>query len=147
MQRSTLRTRLRQWRRLSGAERRLLAEAWLLLGLTKTGLVVSRFGVVRGSLDRYAHRSTRPNASPEQAAWAVAAAARRLPGGATCLPRALVCDAMLRRRGYPARLHIGVAGRGGVARLRAHAWVEMDDRVVIGDLDDLAGFAPLRPTP
>ena len=31
--------------------------------------------------------------------------------------------------------------------MTAHAWVEMDNRVIIGDLDDLARFAPLqRPT-
>jgi|ERR1043166_9582997 len=136
---------IQRWRALTGAERRLFAEAWLLLGLTKAGLMALPFGVLRGLLDRYGRRATRGNVRPEQAAWAVTAAARRLPGGATCLPQALACNAMLRRRGYATRLHIGVAGRQGIAPSAAHAWVEMDDRVVIGDLADLARFFPLRP--
>jgi hypothetical protein len=52
---------------------------------------------------------------------------------------------MLHRRGHASRLHIGVAAREGIGAIRAHAWVEVDDRVIIGDLDDLASFAPLQP--
>lgn len=138
-------SQVRRWRLLSGSERRLFVEAWLLLGLTKVGLVASPFGVLRGLLDRYGDRAMRPDVRPERVAWAVGAAGRRLPGGATCLPLALVCHAMLRRRGYVTRLHIGAAAREGIAPARAHAWVEMDNRVVMGDLDDLARFTPLRP--
>lgn len=136
----------RRWSRLSGAERRAFVEAWLLLGLTKAGLVALPFGVLRGMLDRYGDRASRRHLLPEQAAWAVAAAARRLPGGATCLPQALACNAILRRRGYAPRLRIGVAARDDKEALRGHAWVEMDDRVIIGDLDDLVRFGPLRPS-
>lgn len=136
---------LRRWRRLSGSERRLLMEAWMLLGLTKAGLIALPFGVLCRWLDRYADRTTCQNVSPEDTARAVAAASRRLPGGATCLTQALVCNAMLQRRGYATRLRIGVAAGEGKDRIAAHAWVEMDNRVIIGELDDLARFAPLRP--
>jgi hypothetical protein len=136
---------LRRWKQLSISERRVLGEAWLLLGFTKAGLIALPFGALRGLLDRYAARAARGHASAEQTAWAVAAAARRLPGGASCLPQALAGHAMLHRRGYASRLEIGVATREGIGATRAHAWVEIDSRVIIGDLDDLARFAPLRP--
>jgi hypothetical protein len=136
---------LRRWRQLSVSERRALREAWLLLGLTRAGLIVLPFGVLRTWLGRYGARRSRRQASVQQTAWAVAAAARRLPRGATCLPQALACHTMLHRRGYASRLHIGAAAREGIGEISAHAWVEIDDRVIIGDLDDLARFAPLRP--
>jgi hypothetical protein len=136
---------LRRWRRLSVSERGVFGEAWLLLGFTKAGLIALPFGALRKMLDRYAARPARRQASAEQTVWAVAAAARRLPGGASCLPQALASHAMLRRRGYASQLRIGVAARGGIGAIKAHAWVEIDNRVIIGDLDDLATFAPLRP--
>lgn len=144
MQPSNYGSLLRRWRRLSASERRLLIEAWLLLGVTSAGLILLRFGVVRGWLDRCGRRTTQSDATPDRTAWAVAAAARRVPGGATCLPQALVCNAMLQRRGYATRLHIGVASRAEIGRPTGHAWVEMDDRVIIGDLDNLEAYVPLR---
>ncbi len=60
---------------------------------------------------------------PDRAARAVAAAGRRLPGAGTCLPQAVALEALVEG----AVLRIGAApGR------RAHAWVELGDRVVLG---------------
>jgi hypothetical protein len=59
----------------------------------------------------------------------VARDARRLPWHPTCLRQALAVQRMLRRRGIPARLHLGVAS---IAEVEAHAWVTVGDRVVIG---------------
>jgi hypothetical protein len=136
---------LRRWKQLSGSERRAIGEAWLLLGFTKAALMALPFGTLQKLLDRYAARATHQQAGAEQIVWAVPAAARRLPGGATCLPQALACNAMLQRRGFASQLHIGVAARQGIGDIRAHAWVEIENRVIIGDLDDLATFVPLRP--
>jgi hypothetical protein len=36
---------------------------------------------------------------------------------------------MLRRRGFDARLHYGIANAGG---LKAHVWVSVDGKIVIG---------------
>src|SRR5579862_8112778 len=113
---------LQRWRRRSVSERRALGEAWLLLGFTKAALIGLPFGVLRGLLARYAARPARRHASAEQTAWAVAAAARCLPGGAACLAQALACHAMLLRRGYASQLRIGVAARKGIGAIRAHAW-------------------------
>jgi hypothetical protein len=46
---------------------------------------------------------------------------------------------LLQQQGYPASLQIGVAkGRDG--QLEAHAWVESQGQVVIGNLENLAHF-------
>jgi Transglutaminase-like superfamily len=49
---------------------------------------------------------------------------------ASCLPRALAAQAMLRRRGVASRLCLGAARDGGA--LAAHAWIELGDEVIVG---------------
>jgi hypothetical protein len=62
-------------------------------------------------------------------------AARHLPWQPTCLPRSLVLWFLLRRQGVPAELRIGV--QKSEHQLKAHAWVEVDHRVV-NDTPDIA---------
>ena len=70
----------------------------------------------------------------------------RLVPAATCLPQALATRVMLERRGVANALRFGVAkSEAGV--LEAHAWVEVDDVVVVGDLGDLARFHRLPDLP
>ena len=64
-----------------------------------------------------------------------------LPGiNALCLPRALAAHAMLRRRGIPSRLCLGVARSG--SELSAHAWIEVGERKIVGG-DEAGGFTRL----
>jgi hypothetical protein len=72
-------------------------------------------------------------------AWAVAAANRILHGD--CLPLALAVELMLRHYGYPAEFKIG-AGRDPGGAFIAHAWVESEGQVVIGDFE-LGKYAEL----
>ena len=58
------------------------------------------------------------------AAWAVSAAARRVPG-TRCLAWSLALRGLLAQMGIASRLRIGVAA-GGDGRLDAHAWVECE---------------------
>ena len=80
-------------------------------------------------------------------AGAPGSAARFVPD-ATCLPQALAAEAILRRRGHPADLRLGVSrGDDGV---EAHAWVESYGRVIVGDgdldrLEPLEASDPARP--
>ena len=54
---------------------------------------------------------------------------KRRPG-ANCFTRALTVQVLLSRAGYLPRLRLGLMQRDG--DLRAHAWVENHDDVVIG---------------
>ena len=69
-----------------------------------------------------------------------AAVYRLLPLRVTCLRESLVLLALLRRRGQPARLQIGVNKSGG--DLLAHAWVEHPDS---GSVVGTSEFFPLTP--
>jgi hypothetical protein len=56
--------------------------------------------------------------------------AARLPWRPTCLRQALAVQRMLRRRGIPNRLHLGVAS---AREAEAHAWITVDGQAVVGD--------------
>lgn len=138
--------RLSRFLRLSAADWRLLVEAALLLGLIAPGLRLLPFEAVRRLLAR-APRMPAGSAklpSAERVVWAVTVASRYVPraGAGICLTEALAAQTMLARRGYPARLRIGVV-KDEESRLQAHAWVVSEDEVVIGESVDLERYTLL----
>jgi len=76
----------------------------------------------------------------------IATAARHIPFPSTCLTRSLLFNWMLRRRGVPSELRIGI--RMENSALRAHAWVEVAG-VPVNDEPDVArrfaAFTDLAP--
>jgi Transglutaminase-like superfamily len=68
--------------------------------------------------------------SADQLSWAVRAVSCYVPA-ATCLTQAMVLHILLKREGLQSRIRIGVSKDG--QHFEAHAWVESQDRVVIGD--------------
>lgn len=123
----------------------LLAEAALYLAFHRLRLawLTADRGLgylLRPVTPRHRRRST----DLDTLAWAVDAADRRLPGGGSCVERAASLTSMLRRRGVPARLRVGVA-RGGHRELSAHAWVETEggSRGVGEGTAGAGGFVPL----
>jgi hypothetical protein len=131
-------------RRAAPDERALAAEALGLLVAARLVLWLLPFATARRPLDAYARHSRGAPRSAECVAWAVAAAARRLPAPfRACLPQALAAEAMLKRHGAPAQLMIGARAAGAGGRIEAHAWVVSGGQVVVGSLDDLPAFVPL----
>jgi hypothetical protein len=125
-------SRLVKLLRLDRDDRRLLAEAALLLVAIRLALMFVPFTRVRKSLARISRNRPRSHAvAPARAAWAVLVASRHVPGTSHCLTRALAGQLMLARSGIPARLRIGLA-RGEQGRLHGHAWLESDGKILIG---------------
>lgn len=81
--------------------------------------------------------------SPTRVAWAVDAADRHLPGDRTCLVRSLTAETLLRTYGYEPTHRIGVDRDDDT--VEAHSWIEYDDAVLIGHVEDLSKFEPLPP--
>jgi len=124
-------TSLARFLQLPAADRKLLVRAGALLLSVRLGLWLLPYRVVMLLALGAAAAGGRPAClRPERIAWAVATAARLGPG-ATCLPRALVAESLLRRMGYAATLHIGVT-KGDNGTIEAHAWVEYLGKVVVG---------------
>jgi len=61
---------------------------------------------------------------------------------ASCLTQALAMLVLLDWFGHSSELRIGVA-KNGADRLKAHAWVECEGKIVIGRRMDLSRFTVL----
>jgi len=63
----------------------------------------------------------------------VARAAHLLPGDYSCLVQALLAQGYLQSQGISGRLLVGVRSGAEHMPLDAHAWIECDGRVVLGE--------------
>ena len=84
-------------------------------------------------------------ANPTRVAWAVGAAARRVPWRAVCFQQGLATQIMLRRRGIDSTLWFGASPKAA-AGLAAHVWVTAGGMDVIGG-QEAPGFAVLARFP
>lgn len=140
---------LRSLANLSPRGWRLLLQAWLAVGIVRAALWIVPFPRVRRLAAHLGRRSARAGAPlavqlVENRAWAVQTVSRFVPR-ATCLVQALALQIILGRSGTSSELHIGVA-RGDAGGLDAHAWLEVDGTVVVGDvgLDRYTALPQLR---
>ena len=116
----------------------VLAEATLELALARIQtLLPARTYLHASGLDRSPPSGNRDSKVPADAmriCHAIQAVASRMPFRAVCLQQALVAQSMLKRRGYPAVLHLGIGTAPTETGTRgAHAWVSVLDAVVCGD--------------
>jgi len=137
--------KLRKLLSVTTGERRLLVSSTIWLVAIRLARVVLPFRTLlrltRLSSER--NHSGRDDAlPPERIAWAIQAISRYVPGMGNCLVQALAAQAMLARRNYPAHLRIGAA-KDEVGQLKAHAWVELGGKVIIGK----AGVSQYTPLP
>ena len=139
--------RLSKFRRLNRADQRLLLETVFLVWAVRLGLWLLPFRTVASLLRRIVPATPRPKEEIQDFidhATRIITVASRLAPRATCLTQALTAQVLVSRHGYEARLYIGVA-KDREGRLEAHAWVESDGRIVVGDCVDLSHFTALPP--
>lgn len=65
--------------------------------------------------------------------WSTTVLAARLPWCRNCLAQAVAAKRFLDREGVRNTLHLGVAVEPESGHLAAHAWLEADGRVLLGD--------------
>jgi hypothetical protein len=126
--------RVRKFFALCPTDRRLIAQALFWVGIARASLWLVPFRTVRAVFARWMRdrdSQTAPTVSSARIAWAITAASRVIPH-ASCLTQALAALVLLNRYGYSAELKIGVALKDQHA-LHAHAWVESNEQVIIGD--------------
>jgi hypothetical protein len=123
---------IRKFLRLPIAERHQLLEVTILLILVSCSLRIFPFRHVLRSLKALITPGplfdSTDRMRSDWIAWAVAAASARIPF-VTCLPSALVLQALLERSGQSTRVCFGVRPHhdsvmGSDPSLSAHAWVE-----------------------
>ena len=135
--------RLRKLLSLDQRDRYLLISAVFLLGAVRIGLWIMPLPTLRRLLCRR-RQGTEALGTPntlDRIPWAVASASRYIPG-VKCLDQALATQVLLRWYGCLSNLRIGVTrSKGG--QLLAHAWVERQGKIVIGDLGKNSVYTPL----
>lgn len=130
-------------RRRSRIRGALLARGLLHLALIRIQLRVCPARTVRSALADSAGTGVSPGAAVTDVTWAVRVLSRFLPPG-SCLPRAILCQRLLRSAGLPATLHLGFTAEPGEP-FPAHAWASSDGTIVAETGDDLK-FAPFQGT-
>ncbi len=123
-----------RWHRLTALpwqRRWLLAEAFVLLLAARSALRLLPTRWIFRWLERPLHNPVEDHGAAEQARWAVISAARYSPISFVCFPQALAAHAMLRRRGVASVMHYGVR-RSADRQLRAHTWLEVEGRMLLG---------------
>jgi hypothetical protein len=136
-------TRIRRFLSLPPGDRCLVFEAMACVAIVRICLWVVPFRKLQRLLRVWPRIGGVGGRRPpmQRVTWAVTAVSRVVPR-ATCLTQALAAQTLLRHRGYPAQIRIGVTKdiRG---RFEAHAWLESMGSVVLGGSEDVSRFTAL----
>lgn len=137
--------------RLAPPDRNLFLKTYILLTFVRLGLFLRSFNRLCALLERMSssNRSTAVGSHRQligRAVWAINASCKLMPGSVKCLARALTLKTLLDQHHCPSKLIIGV-DKNRVEQLEAHAWVEYEGHVVMGQLNDLSRFKPLPNLP
>ena len=134
---------LRRFLAWSGDERRLLFVAGFAVLGVRLGLWLLPLKPLLARVRALARTPDAPNERTEVAALvrAVERASRVVPR-ASCLTQALAAHLLLARAGHRSELRFGVS-RNAAGAFEAHAWLEHEGRVVLGDRPDLARYRAL----
>jgi hypothetical protein len=128
--------------RLPNRERYLLLYAAMWVAAMRLALSTLPFRQVRRLAANRAPVSPRLAAVPvKNLAWAVQAAARRVPG-ASCLTQALALQRLMAQAGRPAELRIGVA-KDTAHGFQSHAWVDFEGNVIVGNNGELDRYSTI----
>ena len=137
--------------RLSSSERLLFLKIATLLLATRFGLLWLPYKTILHQFEVLSRTPGDRDQSPEDSQQCIDsviymtnAAGRRVLGSRPCLPKALIVECLLQRRGINAVLQIGVT-KTSDDQLLAHAWVEHQGEIIIGGRLSEARYARLKP--
>ena len=134
--------KIRKFFSLDHDTRRILIQAYRLLGAMRFGILTTSFKRLVASLTVHREAADLVPLNAESLAtahtigWAVRTAARFTPWKSTCLVQVLAAQRMLQQRGIAGAFYLGAAtGNEGEQqqRLDAHAWLKCDDDFITGE--------------
>ena len=125
--------------KLSFEDKFILIKSFFLLWIIRVMLWILPFSVIQKIANRFTIVSGEFHSIPlEKLTWAVAVMSRYVPN-ATCLTRALTAQILLAGQNYNSNLKIGVYKGNG--EFEAHAWLESDNKIVLGESE--TEFVPI----
>lgn len=123
--------------RLTWLERGRLLEACIWLGMMQTSIQLLTFRFTTRFLGLTIGEDSRQFTGDQidQIGWAIRVAAAHTPWKSTCLVQALAGMMMLKRRGLPGTLYLGVAKSTNTTSsvsIDAHAWLSSSGKILVG---------------
>jgi hypothetical protein len=114
----------------SRVDQKLLITTLLSMITIRLKLYLIPFKRIQRSMER-SNNKTKNNIPVHKLIWAVQTISNYIPQ-ATCLTKALTAQKLLKKYGYSSQIKIGV-GKNINGEFEAHAWVEYDGKVVVGE--------------
>jgi len=136
------RGRLRRFRQLDPADRRLFLGAAYWLAVARVWLLVLPFRYLADRLGTGAGSVEPDPVLLERVGRAVSSAAAHVPWRSDCFPQSIAANRLLKRLGYASTIHLGVE-RAGEQGLSGHAWVTCGTVVVTGGTE-VARYAEIH---
>ena len=126
-----IRRKLASFLSLARADRFLVGEAIVLLGVARILVLTVPFRILAVWLSRAPDGGDCDNMLIRRIRNAITIAANNVPWNAVCLPQAMAAKAMLALRGHGSAFHIG-ATIEGQSKISAHAWLTTGEITVVG---------------
>lgn len=119
--------------RLSSAERRLVLEAAVLMGIARMVVITMPFRWVASALEGKSNEEQVEQISGQikKVAWAVRRTSHYTPWRSNCLAKAIAAKYMLRRRRISNTLYMGMA-KNPQGEFEAHAWLRSGETIITG---------------
>lgn len=138
MYNALMKTGLKKLRGLRPADLLILLQTFFLLASMRLALALVSFEKICKwiGLKNAGETAVKPPSQDEflrKVGWAVNIAADRTPWESACLSRALVAAFLLRQKGIPASLYLGVAKNAAGAGFSAHAWLRHGEQFITGE--------------
>jgi len=122
-------------RRLTWLQRGLVVEAFCLLRLTRAASFWLPFRYLvpyLGAVQKESPVTVNPSQEHllKQVGWSVRSTSQYTPWVSNCMAQAMVAKFILRRRGIPSTLYIGVSKTDEL--LAGHAWLRAGTKIITG---------------
>lgn len=121
--------------KLNNSEKIILFKALFLLWIVRIMLWIFPFPIIQKIINKFTlipEENKLHKIYMEKLIWTIEVMSIYTPN-ATCLTRALAANILLARYNYPSNIKIGVSKNEG--EFEAHAWLEADDRIILGESD------------
>ena len=80
--------------------------------------------------------------SKDDIAWAIETASNYVIGAKLCLVKSFAAQILLAKNNYKSNIHFGVTV-DSKKELEAHAWVECNEKIIVGKTNDFLRYTPL----
>ena len=120
--------------KLSSARKSLLIKSLIMIIFIRVSLSLFSFSNVKNISKKFSkpNKNQKNKIIIEEIVWSLRVASIYVPK-ATCLIQAITAQILLSRYNYLSKLKIGVI-KG--QEFEAHAWVEINDRIVLGESEE-----------